>query len=530
MQTKKLDNLPRYMKVSRKKVNGVVYTPTWIVNTILDKVDYKNNIYNRRIIDPACGEGIFLIRVVDIFLKDCVKNNLNINEIKKLLKKNIYGFDIDKTAIAKCKINLNKIIRPYGIKKIQWNILCIDSLNKNKVKKYFSFFDYVVGNPPYIRIQHLGKERRNRIQRSWSFCKSGSTDMYIAFFELGIQLLNDNGKLGYITPNTFFKTQTSTILRHYLKTHKLIKTIINFGHYQVFRDVTTYSTITILDKKWKKNKFYYFNYNVNTKKIEYIDEIKLSDMCHNNIWILTSNKNLNKIREIEDRGPPLGKIAKIHVGITTLADDFYIFQNPIIKGNIAKITLKDGRTFHIEKDILKPIIKVSVLKSLKDEQNRFIIFPYRKVNNKYIIIYEDELKKSFPLTYKYFLTIKERLSKRDKGKPNPISWYAFGRSQGFITSWGKKILVSPLSLKPNFIVWEKKEYTFYAGYCIKFDGDLHWLADQLNSKDMKFYIKYVARDYRNGYKSYAKSFISNFGILGYKNKNEVKTPRLFKLT
>ncbi len=109
-----------------------------------------------------------------------------------------------------------------------------------------------------------------------------------------------------------------------------------------------------------------------------------------------------------------------------------------------------------------------------------------------------------------------------KSKKNPVAWYAFGRSQGLDTSWGKKILVSPLSIKPNFIVWEKEDYTFYAGYCIKFDGDLHWLAEQLNSKDMEFFIKYVGRDYQNGYKSYAKSFISKFGIVGLNKDKELK--------
>lgn len=515
MRTKKVNNLPLYMKVTQKKTNGIVYTPQWIVELILDNIEYKNNIYDRKIIDPSCGEGSFLTIVVERFLKDCIENNLSADKIRKLLHNNIFGFDIDKTAIAKCKRYLNDIIQKYGIDKVEWNILPIDSLDKNKVKQYFNYFDYVVGNPPYIRIQHLGKERRERIQKDWPFCRNGSTDMYIAFFELGINLLNETGKLGYITPNTYFKTETAKTLRYFLMNKKIIKKIINFNYHQVFDDVTTYSAITILDKDWRKNKICYFNGD--KENIRYVDEIELSNIDYNK-WILASNDVLKRIKEIETRGIPLDKIAKIHVGITTLADGFYIFKDPIIKDDKAIIKLKDGRTFTIEKDILKPIVKVSVLKSPNEEQNRWIIFPYKKIYGTHIIIPEKELKDLYPYTYKYFLAIKDRLLLRDKGKKNPVAWYAFGRSQGLDTSWGKKILVSPLSLTPNFIVWEKEEYTFYAGYCIKFDGDLHLLANQLNSEDMKFYIKYVARDYQNGYKSYAKSFISNFGIVGYKNK------------
>ncbi len=519
MRTKKINTLPLYMKISRKKANGIVYTPQKIVELILDNIEYENNIYNKKIIDPSCGEGNFLIIVVERFLRDCIKNNFNSNKIRKLLHDNIFGFDIDKNALSKCKTYLNNISQKYGINKIEWNILNIDSLEKYKIKKFFNSFDYVIGNPPYVRIQHLGKERRERIQKDWSFCRNGSTDIYIAFFELGLNLLNETGQLGYITPNTYFKTETAKALRYYLMEKKLIKKVIDFNYHQVFNDATTYSAITILDKDWKRDKFYYFN---GCKEgIKYIDEIELSNIDYNK-WILASNNVLKRIKEIETRGVPLGKIAKIHVGITTLADDFYIFKDPIIEGDKAIIKLKDGRTFTIEREILKPIVKVSILKSSKENQNRFIIFPYKKVNSKHVIITEDELKDAFPLTYKYFLSIKERLSLRDKGKKNPVAWYAFGRSQGLDTSWGKKILVSPLSLKPNLIVWEKEEYTFYAGYCIKFDGDLHWLAKQLNSEDMEFYIKYVARDYQNGYKSYAKSFISNFGIIGYENKKNLQ--------
>jgi adenine-specific DNA-methyltransferase len=480
MRTEKVDYLPLYMKVTNKKINGIVYTPQWIVNLILDNIEYKNDIYDKKIIDPSCGEGNFLIIVVERFLNDSIKNNLNSDKIRKSLCNNIFGFDIDKDAITKCKSYLNNIIKNYGIDKVEWNIMTIDSLNKRIIKQYFNCFDYVVGNPPYIRIQHLGEDRRKRIQKDWYFCRNGSTDMFIAFFELGFNLLNETGKLGYITPNTYFKTETAKVLRYYLMNKKIIKSLIDFNYHQVFDNATTYSAITILDKNWRQNKFNYLSGD--KERVKFIDKVELTNINYNK-WILASKKVLKRIKEIETRGIPLGKIAKIHVGITTLADNYYIFKDPIIQENKAIIKLKDGRKFTIEKDILKPIIKVSILKSPDDEQNRYIIFPYKKINGKHVIISDNELKDLYPYTYKYFLAIKDRLSLRDKGKKNSVAWYAF-----------------------------------YSGYCIKFDGDLDWLAKQLNSEDMEFYIKYVARDYQNGYKSYAKSFISNFGIIGYENR------------
>ena len=374
-------------------------------------------------------------------------------------------------------------------------------------KKLNGKFDFVIGNPPYIRIQNLDKKERKYIQDNYSFCKSGSTDIYIAFFQMGVSLLNSEGRLSFITPNTYFYTNAGKDLRQHLKENKVIKEIINFDDKQVFDGVTAYTSITTLDKMNKKD---YFRYYLYSNKLKYIDSIPFGKL-KNDKWILDKNEVIDRILKIETRGKKLGEIAKIHVGLTTLADDLYIFKNPLFKGNIAIIKLKNGVEYKIERSILKPIVKVSTLKSSNDKQNRFIIFPYKLVNGKYVALSEEELKQKYPLTYKYFLAVKKRLLLRDKGKK--ISpWYAFGRTQGLNTFFGEKILVSPIGDEPKFIVWKKPEYTFYAGYGIKYNSDLNDLAKQLNSKDMDFYIKHTSRAYRGGYRSYSKIFISNFGI------------------
>jgi adenine-specific DNA-methyltransferase len=508
-----------------KKTKGVVYTPESIVNLILDFVDYQENILNKKILDPSCGEGAFLISIVERILRKALNNGIEKGKIKKILEENIFGFDIDISAIKKSKKLLNDLVKKYGIDSINWNIKELDCLDKESVSKYFNKFDFVVGNPPYIRIQNLGEKRRKKIQNEWSLCDNGSTDIFIMFFELGFNLLNSKGKLGYITPNTYLKTNTAKKLRIFLKNSGVLKTLINFGSNQLFEKATTYSIITILDKECERKNFslYYGDKN----NIEYIDEIEIKKLNNDN-WLTISNKKLSKINNIENRGMPLDKIAQIHVGLTTLADDYYIFKNIEFKKELARIKLKDKREFWIEKDILKPIIKASVLKNKNETQNRFIIFPYKKVDNKNYIIPEKELKERFPKTYNYFLTIKNILDKRDRGKPNPVSWYAFGRSQGLDSSFGKKIITSPMNLKPNFIIWEKEEYTFYAGYCIKFNGNLNWLNKQLNSNDMEFYIKNTSRDYQNNYKSFAKTFIKNFGIqIDNSLKNIKREQKLF---
>ena len=125
---------------------------------------------------------------------------------------------------------------------------------KNRVSLCDSF-DFVVGNPPYVRIQNLGESRRLALQNNWQLCSGGSTDIYIAFFELGVKMLKEKGKLGFITPNTWLKTQAAGELRRFFRREKIVKTLIDFEHWQLFENVTTYSLITILQKGARHDSF-----------------------------------------------------------------------------------------------------------------------------------------------------------------------------------------------------------------------------------------------------------------------------------
>jgi type I restriction-modification system DNA methylase subunit len=180
---------------SKSKLTGQVYTPIFIVRKILDDIGYTNpSILKKRIIDPACGDGRFLTEVAKRIIEFSPKT-----ELKKNLEC-IYGWDIDPNAIKECIENLSKLVSFH----VDWNIRQTNSikhiqkpnlfLSKNEAEQ----FDYIVGNPPYIRIQHLDMEQRQYIQNNYTFCKNGSTDIYIAFYELCLSLLTDDGACGLI--------------------------------------------------------------------------------------------------------------------------------------------------------------------------------------------------------------------------------------------------------------------------------------------------------------------------------------------
>ena len=92
------------------------------------------------------------------------------------------------------------------------------------------------------------------------------TDLFIAFFEIGINMLSKNGKLVYITPNSFFTSKAGSEFRNYIIEKKILTKILNLKHYKAFKNITTYTTITVLDKK-NKNNFLQYNEYQNEKNL-----------------------------------------------------------------------------------------------------------------------------------------------------------------------------------------------------------------------------------------------------------------------
>lgn len=484
-----------------EKLKGKVYTPRFVVDKILDDINFTdNNILGKTILDPACGDGRFLIAVAERIIKYSSKENLKINLEK------IYGWDIDERAINECISNLNELINNYNIT-INWNIkVCnsIEKLPKNNLfqQQEIQRFDYIVGNPPYIRIQHLEELQRKYIQQNYSFCQTGSTDIYIAFFELCYNLLSDTGICGLITPNTYFYTETGKLLRENFVKNRCIKQITNYAEIQLFDNATTYSAITIFNKQ--KNECFLLQHAINQTKFKE-KVIHIKELQNQKFWQLTIEEKLNT------NGKKLKDICNIHVGITTLSDKSYIFPIEIIDDNFALANTRLKGKVKIERKILKPIIKGSTLKSSDEPIKEYILFPFKKINGKHQVLQEDELKQNYPFAYDYLLSIKDVLAKRDNGKPI-TPWYNFGRTQSLDSSFGKKIIFSPMNKTPNFIYYDNEECTFYSGYCIKYSGDMNYLLQQLNSERMQKFIEISSRDFRGGWKAYNKKILEEFVI------------------
>lgn len=511
-----------------KEVNGAVFTPEYIRKYIVEK-SLKNqenkNINDLICGDIACGCGGFFKTVTE-FLK--AKTNKSYFEI---FKHNIFGLDIQEYSVTRTRILLcllaitnNEDREEFEFNLFQDNALSFDWNNIEKIKNN-NGFDIIVGNPPYVGASKIDKESKSLL-KNWDVSKSGKSDLYIPFFEIALENLNNNGVLGYITVNTFYKSLNGRAIRSYFSRNKYDITIIDFRGEQLFKNRSTYTCICLISKlesntiKYVKSK----SCDIYSIKNSNFINASYSDLNDFDGWLLIDKKTKIIINKIESTGIKLGTKFEIRNGFATLKNNIYVFTPTRVTKDFYFLS-KDGIEYKIEKSICREAIKPNTLKlaSEIEKNTEKLIFPYTLENleinlfkekkQSLKIIDEDTLKNEFSNTYKYLITQKEVLSKRDKGNRQYETWYAYGRNQALLIS-GYKLLLPYITNEPCFVFSENQDLLFYNGYAIFSDyiSELHVLQKILMSKIFWFYIETTSKPYAGNYYSVAKNYIKNFGI------------------
>lgn len=371
------------------KHSGQVFTPNNIVKLILDYSEYFGpSILNKHIIDNSCGDGAFLIEIITRYCEEALKSGRQRNEIKKGLETYIHGIEIDTNTYNTLLYNLNATASTYGIYDISWDMHNNDAL---LLKKYDHKMDYVVGNPPYVRVHNLTDYSS---VKSFCFADKGMTDLYLAFYEIGLTMLKDNGKLCYITPSSWLSSIAGQNFRHHLlKTKKLVG-IIDFEHQQVF-SATTYSVIVLLQNNHNSTMLDYFNYDIRSNNKIYICSLCLNEIVINGKFYLCTPETLTKLHDIKAHQSK--QYVQVKNGFATLADKVFFGDVP-------------------NSSITIPVLKASTGKWYKG------LFPYTKDGIPIpiqTILSEDSLES-------YYSKNKAILLKRSSPQEE---WIYYGRSQ-----------------------------------------------------------------------------------------------------
>ncbi len=448
-----------------------VFTPQNNAIEMLDWCGYNSDILQKKVIENSCGNGHILLEIVKRYIEFGLSHNKNLTTIKKELEENIYGIEFDYEKYQECINNLNSLCDKYNIKNIQWkNIKNGDSLIDYPHNKY----DYVIGNPPYIKYSALNISDREYIKNNFITCKSGKFDYCYAFIEMSINSLKDGGLMAYLVPSSIFKNVFANDLRSFMKPH-IIK-------------IYDYTTIKLFDKETNEKKVNRLTSSaiIVIKKNSNKDTLEYIDISNNNIinvpkanlegkWIFKNNITNIKTHRF-------GDYFNVSNTIATLYNKAYVIQE--YKEDNKYIYLNNK--YKVEKEILRNTVSP---KTFEKNYSEKLIFPYTYDEMGNLKKFkQEEFERKFPFTTEYLNAYKSELKNRRSDKT--AQWFEYGRSQALNSSNQPKILMSTIiTNKVNTKLLSKDTIPYSGLYITKKKNKSLEYADKI-LKSKSFY-KYV---------------------------------------
>ena len=509
-----------------KEVNGAVYTPEYIRESIVSRIlnQLEGELGEKKYADIACGCGGFLITLAMLLHKKSIP-------YRHIFSDCLYGVDIAEYSIIRTRLMLTLLALEeedevdYHFNLIQANSLNFDWKSVYEVKEHGGF-DAIVSNPPYVGASKID-ETSLELVKKWEVSQSGKADMYIPFFQIGLENLVPNGFLGYITVNNFYRSVNGRALRQYISQRGYDVHIIDFGAEQIFQGRSTYTCLCFVQIVPNGVIHYVSSDSQQLGQITERDYVRYAyqQLTDKDAWILTSDIELPVIKRIRETGMPLGEYATIRNGIATLRNELYLFTPKREDEQHYYFDTTYGEQ-RIEKSICRDAIKGNILRT-QDDLDKFsekLIYPYKMdaTGTNVVIILEEELHAEYPYAYQYFETVRAELGKRsnsDKIQP----WYAYGRSQA-LNNRGYKLIFPYIADRPYFILCENSGMMFYNGYAIIDDSleKLRFLQKLLNSKVFWYYIQKTSKPYGGDFYALAKNYVKTFGVAEFSDEEKIE--------
>ncbi|ECP6240168.1 class I SAM-dependent DNA methyltransferase, partial [Campylobacter jejuni] len=186
---------------------------------------------------------------------------INDENLKFFVSANLTLFDFDEKEATKEFANLKKeydnIFNLESNHPFEWRFEFPEILDDDG---NFKGFDLIIGNPPYIRQEEL-KELKPHLAKNYKVYK-GTSDIYTYFYELGFNVLKENGILSFITSNKYTRAGYGEALREFLLKNTCILKYIDLNGIKVFDSATVDTSILSFEKiKIKENTFKYLSLN-----------------------------------------------------------------------------------------------------------------------------------------------------------------------------------------------------------------------------------------------------------------------------
>lgn len=449
---------------------GEVFTRRWVVELILDLVGYTadKDLAAQVIVEPSCGTGAFLLPILERLLESSSRHGHELSSLGNA----ILALDLLNSNAERALKAVALRLQEAGLdqdKSVELAASWVSTGDFLLQGHRLGCADYVVGNPPYIRLENVPRPIMEEYRRLCSTMR-GRSDVYVGFIERGLGLLSPGGSLGFICADRWMRNQYGSDLREFVSRRYAVDAVIAMHDVDAFEDeVSAYPAIVVLRNGPRQRSV------VAEAKAGFgqLEATKLSAWVRGayqggtrtrnveaarvdcwakgrDLWPAGSPAQLALVAYLEARFPPLEDQrtrTRVGIGVASGCDGVYLTRDPGL----------------VEKERLLPILQATDLVAGRAAwSGTYLVNPW----DKHGLVDLGQ----FPLLANYFETNKERLNARHVARHRPAQWYrTIDRVDP--TLLGKtKLLLPDLKASACPVVDEGKTYPHHNLYFVVSDG------------------------------------------------------------
>lgn len=233
--------------VREAEPKGVVYTKPWVVEFLLDLAGYAEqaNLVDALAVEPAAGEGAFLVPMALRLVASCQRQSRPLTDCTCSLiayELNEDSAETARAAVAEALVDAGNPVAMAVRLAADWvrvGDYLFDAMHLPRA-------DYVIGNPPYIRLEDIPPETAALYRAAYPAMR-GRADLYVAFFEAALRQLKPHGLCAYICADRWMFNQYGAELRRLVTEGFSVETIVEMHNANPFDDdVSAYPALTII--------------------------------------------------------------------------------------------------------------------------------------------------------------------------------------------------------------------------------------------------------------------------------------------
>ncbi|EAJ5691235.1 class I SAM-dependent DNA methyltransferase [Campylobacter lari] len=529
------ERMDKYKRIVKDYKEGFYTDKTLIAKEIKNlKESFKNfclkDKFAKEIKQLTNGANEYSKKYGDFLAQDEKDENF-----RAFFSKNMFEFDFDESAAKKEFKKLKKLYESIfdleSANPFEWRFEFSEVLDEGGS---FQGFDLIIGNPPYIRQEDI-KELKPNLAKNYKVYK-GTSDIYTYFYELGFNVLKQNGVLSFITSNKYTRAGYGEPLREFLLKNTTLLEYIDLNGIKVFDSATVDTSILSFEKaKTKDNSFKYLapstellkENDFNIESILNFNKIAQNSLSKESFTFNDESTNALKAK-IEKHGTPLKDWhgLNINYGIKTGYNEAFIITTEKRDEILAKC--KDEAEKERTAKLIRKMLRGRDIKRYSYEwAGLWVINTHNgyksKSGEKIEAINIDEYPSLKQHLKPYYKTLEKRT---DKGK-TPYNL----RNCAYLEEFEKEKIVYPETTQGAYFVYDNKgiflEKTAFFIVC----ENLKYLLGLLSSNLITYYYKNFSQGCKLGIKGYQynKHALENLPLPKINSKNEKLANELISL-